>query len=273
MVSNYVNSDLDEIIRSVLSEPTDHVLVQNPNVKILGSIVEVASERQGELPNLQVLADSGVVKEVMDDFMIGSESADLIDQGDLFIRTHDEDENEGHSLCVLDDSVYSLITTKGEKAALASDDESFVEGIHSICSSEWGSAEEFSMRTPPITRVRETLEEDIGAEVLADFTAMLESVDSLRGDEIDEVLIALLAAANNDVLLYDISKWGEDVGLASKATFSRTKSLLGNNGIITTEKVPIDVGRPRLRLQLTESFDDVDVEEMVSVARDMILQA
>jgi len=87
MVSNYVNSDLDEIIRSVLSEPTDHVLVQNPNVKILGSIVEVASERQGELPNLQVLADSGVVKEVMDDFMIGSESADLIDQGDLFIRT------------------------------------------------------------------------------------------------------------------------------------------------------------------------------------------
>jgi hypothetical protein len=51
-------------------------------------------------------------------------------------------------------------------------------------------------------------------------------------------------------LLYDISKWGEDVGLASKATFSRTKTDLEEAGVVATEKVPIEVGRPRLRLRL-----------------------
>uniref|UniRef100_UPI001E4BF87B transcriptional regulator TbsP domain-containing protein n=1 Tax=Halegenticoccus soli TaxID=1985678 RepID=UPI001E4BF87B len=36
----------------------------------------------------------------------------------------------------------------------------------------------------------------------------------------------------------------------SKATFSRTKTRLEDMGLIDTEKVPIDVGRPRLRLKL-----------------------
>jgi hypothetical protein len=64
------------------------------------------------------------------------------------------------------------------------------------------------------------------------------------------VTLSLLVAARNDVLLYDISKWGEDAGIASKATFSRTKTELEEQGAIETEKVPIDVGRPRLRLRL-----------------------
>lgn len=81
---------------------------------------------------------------------------------------------------------------------------------------------------------------------------MLGSLSSARGDGdgLDEVTISLLVAARNEVLLYDISKWGEDVGIASKATFSRTKTKLEELGLIDTEKVPIDVGRPRLRLKL-----------------------
>jgi len=73
------------------------------------------------------------------------------------------------------------------------------------------------------------------------------------------------------VLLYDISKWGEDVGIASKATFSRTKTRLEELGLIDTEKVPIDVGRPRLRLKLgDERLHDADAEEIASVAQSMI---
>jgi len=87
---------------------------------------------------------------------------------------------------------------------------------------------------------------EIGEATREDFDAVLAAMDSARGadGEVDEVTVALLVAAKNDVLLYDISKWGEDVGIASKATFSRTKTRLEDLGIIDTEKVPIDVGRP-----------------------------
>ncbi|MFW6153464.1 MAG: hypothetical protein ACOC42_03805, partial [Halobacteriota archaeon] len=54
-------------------------------------------------------------------------------------------------------------------------------------------------------------------------------------------------------LLYDVSKWGEDIGLASKATFSRKKSELEDAGVIDTEKEYIDVGRPRLRLKFAHA--------------------
>jgi hypothetical protein len=69
-------------------------------------------------------------------------------------------------------------------------------------------------------------------------------------------------------LLYDISKWGEDVGIASKATFSRTKSKLEESDLITTEKVPIDVGRPRLRLKFqNESLASAGPSEIIQVAQ------
>lgn len=50
--------------------------------------------------------------------------------------------------------------------------------------------------------------------------------------------ISLLVVAKNEELLYDISKWGKDAGVASKATFSRMKQQLEEMGLVNTEKVP-----------------------------------
>jgi predicted transcriptional regulator len=84
----------------------------------------------------------------------------------------------------------------------------------------------------------------------------------------------LLVAARHGEMLYDLSKWGEDTGVASKATFSRMKTHLERQGIIETEKVPIDVGRPRLRLLLgDERLREADVEKLASVAREMLAAA
>ena len=59
--------------------------------------------------------------------------------------------------------------------------------------------------------------------------------------------------------------------IASKATFSRTKTRLEDAGIIDTEKVPIDVGRPRLRLKLgDERLHGVDAGELAAVASDLM---
>ena len=85
--------------------------------------------------------------------------------------------------------------------------------------------------------------------------------------------LALLAGARHSELLSEISKWGEDVGLASKATFSRSKSDLEDVGIVETEKVPIDVGRPRLRLRLVEDLRGAPIPELVTTARDSLATA
>jgi hypothetical protein len=114
---------------------------------------------------------------------------------------------------------------------------------------------------------------DIGDDAAADFDAVLDSLQTARGDGdgLDEVTISLLVAAKNGELLYDISKWGEDIGLASKATFSRTKTQLEDRGLIDTEKVPIDVGRPRLRLKLGDDrLTEADADELASVAQSLI---
>ena len=119
----------------------------------------------------------------------------------------------------------------------------------------------------------ETLEADIGPDAAADFETVLDSLETARGDGegLDEVTISLLVAAKNGELLYDISKWGEDVGVASKATFSRTKTQLEDNGLLDTEKVPIDVGRPRLRLLLGDSrLGEADAEDIAGVAQEML---
>ena len=103
----------------------------------------------------------------------------------------------------------------------------------------------------------------------SNFRTVLESVESLDDEsELDEVGLSLLMAAEHGQLLYDISRWGEDTGVASKATFSRTKTRLEERGLIDTEKVPIDVGRPRLRLLLgDERLREADAEELTSAAQ------
>ncbi|QHS15763.1 hypothetical protein GWK26_00600 [haloarchaeon 3A1-DGR] len=74
------------------------------------------------------------------------------------------------------------------------------------------------------------------------------------GGDTDAVTIALLVAAKSGAQQYRISKWGEDSGVGSAATFSRKKNNLEDDSVITTEKVPDDIGRPRYCLQLIDKY-------------------
>src|SRR5699024_2222448 len=114
------------------------------------------------------------------------------------------------------------------------------------------------------------LEEEFGAEMLATFDSLRTAIaDREQGPERNEdrnsggsgdgshdtlggVELCLLAGAAHEVMLYNLSNWGEEVGVASRATFSRTKIRLEDAEILATEKVPIAVGRPRQRLLLGE---------------------
>jgi len=270
MSSNLLDVEIEEVLRDVF-EVEGTLTVVNPSDGTIEELVDVATAYEGELPEMKLLAAERVLKDVMDDFIVASNAADLVQAGSLELRTtEDPPEN---SLLVTDDRVVALVTAGDTVGGLVTDDDSFVASAGEAYRAAWDGADEFNLRTPPLSRVKASLEDEIGPDVEGDFEAVLASLDTARGDGagLDEVTISLLVAASNEELLYDISKWGEDVGIASKATFSRTKTKLEDKGIIDTEKVPIDVGRPRLRLKLgDERLDGADSDQLAGVATSIL---
>jgi hypothetical protein len=271
MSSNLLATEIEDILRSAFDSANGELLIVDPSADVIESLVELGPAYEGDLPPLKLLADEGLLKDVMDDFLVASSAADLVEGGDLEIRSLTGDAD--NSLLVTGERVVAVVTAGDRVAGLTTDDKGFVETAFDTYSQRFEAADEFNLRTPAISRVRQTMSESIGDGPRADFDTVLASLETARGngEGLDEVTITLLVAAKNDVLLYDISKWGEDVGIASKATFSRTKTRLEELGLIDTEKVPIDVGRPRLRLKLgDERLVGTDAEGLASVAQSII---
>ncbi|WP_369685633.1 transcriptional regulator TbsP [Salinibaculum rarum] len=270
MRSNLLRDSVDDILRECLSAAGDDIVVVNPSPASIRSLVTVGGELSDPTP-VRLFAARDPLKDLMEDFLVASAIADLVEEGLLRVRTLQEVPNS--ALVLSEESVVSLVESSDQAAGLVTTDDSFVEATYADYDGRWADAPEFSLRTPPRSRVMETLEAELGATTAADFAAVLDSLESARGggDGLDEVTISLLVAAKNGELLYDISKWGEDVGVASKATFSRTKTRLEDSGLLDTEKVPIDVGRPRLRLLLgSQRLEDADADDLAGIAQEML---
>jgi len=266
---NLIATDIKTVLEAAVPA-ADRVTVVNPAPETIVALVSTLDDRDSA-PTVRLLSPEDALKQVMGDFLVASSAADLIDDGTLSLRVLDQ--QPVNSLVVTDEAVVSLVTATDAAAGLTTDDEEFVASTVAFYDDVWETASEFSLRTPPLSRVRSTLAAEISEDARADFDAVLDSLSTARSDDggIDEVTISLLVAARNRELLYDISKWGEDVGLASKATFSRTKTQLEDKGLLDTEKVPIDVGRPRLRLLLGEQrLQDADADELADVAIDLL---
>ena len=260
--STVFEDDVTDLLRATMAD-TETLLLVNPSRAVIESLVTVLGE---QMSTVRLLVDEDPLKDLADDFLVASTLADRIDDGLLAVRTLETVPR--HSLLLTEDSVVSLVEGGGQVAGLPADDDSFVRRTYDHYDRAWDAAPEYTLRTPPLSEIRQTLEADIGPAAVEDFDVMLEALDSARrnGEGLDEVTISLLVAAKNDELLYDISRWGEDIGLASKATFSRTKNQLEDHDIIATEKVPIDVGRPRLRLMLGSAVDDASTDAVVEQA-------
>ena len=257
----------DALLAAGLERTDGELFLINPTQEGIQELVEVLSEIQYG-PPIRLFADEEPLKEVLDDFLIASRMADLVVTDRLEVRTLREVPRT--FLLLTRDAVMAVVDGGSCVSGLTSTEETLVTSTYETYEGQWKRADPYSIRTPPLTRVRETLAEEIGEEVVGDMNGVLEMLETARGggDGLDEVTIALLVAARHNVLLYDISRWGEDVQLASKATFSRTKNLLEDRGLIATEKVPIEVGRPRLRLVLGNSeLEDAPLEELVAYAQ------
>jgi hypothetical protein len=269
MTANFFEADVGEVLAGTIRESDGDVYAVNLGRETLPDLVFRLHEVE-DPPTVRLLVDWDEVTATMNDFVVAGHAADLVAADALDLRLLAGTPRA--SLLVSEATVVSLVHAGGRVGGLSATEDSFVADVWDRYDELWHDSESYSLRTPPLANVRETLATDLGDGVREDFDAILVELSSVTGDgdDLDEVTLSLLAAARHSELLYEISKWGEDVGLASKATFSRSKSDLEDVDIVETEKVPIDVGRPRLRLQLADELRDVPIPELVATARERL---
>jgi hypothetical protein len=262
--SNRVGESVGDVVADALGR-SEELLVVNPSRAAMVALVDRLSATE-EPPRVRLFADPETLKALLAEFVPAATLADLVADGVVAVRTLQSVPR--NALLLSPESVVALVPGPELVAGLVTTDEGFVSGAYEDFDRRWGAAPEYDLGTPPLSTVRETLQSALGEAVATDFEALLRAVDG--GRDADAVALCLLAAARNEQLLYDVSRWGEEVGLASKATFSRTKTALEDAGLLGTEKVPIDVGRPRLRLTLPPELAGQSVDALAREARDRL---
>lgn len=247
----------------------EDLLLVNPNQATVKTMV--ASRFDGASSRLRVLAEERVMKGARRHFAFATKAADLIDDDQLVIRTVEE--LPRNSLLLGLDRGGVLVTDTEDVFGVQIDSADVSTSLRQGYEEAWTNAATFELRTPALTTIRESLQEEFDETFLEEFETAFESLEPVpRGvDGIDEVAVLLLLSAKREELLYDVGRWGEEIGLASKATFSRVKQQLEDTGLIRTEKVPMDIGRPRMRLHLAaDELQKLGGEEFVGKARELV---
>lgn len=232
------------------------------------------SDFTGLLSVLPELSRSGTARAVVDPetgtqvrrtFVLASRTAELVDDGALEVRVEESrsvstlfvGEERVRGVAAFDDRLVTTLSADVDRA--------FVEEARSAYLTRWEALEDLRLRTPPYAHILETIESALGERVRADVEAVFEHA-AATGIDVDPVQVCLLMGARNDVQFYELGLWGESEGLASRAKFSREKQQLESAGLVDTEKIPADVGRPRQRLVLPDSYADHDPIELTSEA-------
>lgn len=227
-------------------------------------------EEGGVDGKVSVLTDGETAKQLRRRFLTSAHLVDHIEEGTLTVRQTDEylpsyvvTEQTVTTITGLDDSILTTLTT---------DDEEFVTSTREELRQRYDDATELSFRTPAYSEMLGALGDELGSEMQADIEAVLSEAVATRNDRttVDPVRLSILMGAKNEVQFYELGNWGESTGVGSKAKFSREKRKLEDVGLVDTEKIPKDIGRPRQRLVLGEEVDDTDPERLVSLTESVL---
>lgn len=256
-------------LTATLLDTDESCLLIDPSAAVLGAVAELATEPATELPETDVLAEDGVLKTARDRFQVATGLAEGVAEGRLRLRVLDEAVNA--TLLVTPEAVYAVVDGSETVGALGSDREPFVSDVRETYDERFTDADEFDLRRPALSDALETLGESLGEPVAEEFERALAGANRVVG--LDAVVgLLVVVTARQDGLLYDLSQWSENVGLASKATVSRRKTRLEDTGLIETEKQPVDVGRPRLRLVVDPDSElaEATPEELWALTREHV---
>lgn len=248
MSEQFVDRTVDDVCSELCAVLDGDALVLNPSRRMFQALVNWGAEHPETFSRMRLLGDRATLKDALTEFTIASRTAELVENDLLELRSHHDPPK---SSIAIDDTTMLVIIDVGDAVgALSTSDAPLVSNLFATSNDRFEEAEDFLLHTPALSRIETTLIERLGDDRWEDFIQSVEAVSP--NSPVDEVIISILVAAKHRDLLYDISKWGEDIGLASKATFSRKKAELEECALIDTDSEPIDVGRPRLRLRLAE---------------------
>ena len=211
-----------------------------------------------DLSGMDILASKATADDLRRSFPLNSKIKEILEQHNATLYLTEEpslpttviDGNQAH---------YYVRMGSVRRFVKLSDDE-----IGSILMDEFESLLESASRvdieTPVWSELLAKLESVVGLQTRSEFEQLIEAAKLEEMDSLDAVSVALIAAAQSGALSYDLGKWAEETGVASKATISRRKTALETDGVIYTEKVPVEVGRPRQRLLLADDISAVRID-------------
>jgi hypothetical protein len=265
-----LTTERTDVLQTSLSNLAGPVLVTTSAVEDLAGLVSALEA--GAADDVSVLTDEEMARGVRNTFLIASRVVDLVEAGTLEIRVGSPE--SPFSTVLLGTATVRSVAAIGDGAVTelrAEADGDFVETAREEFRDRWADAESLTVRTPPYSRMLESLGERLGESMRDDIERLFEvSAGPRGGRDVRPVRASLLVGAKNEVQFYELGLWGESEGVASRAKFSREKQTLEEAGLLETEKVPTDVGRPRQRLVLPASLEGSDPLELVNAARDAL---
>ena len=246
-----------------VTETTNYAYLVNPSERIIEDAVRDVHDR-GDV-SIRMLASEQRVKSALNAFFLKARAAEAIESDMMQIRTA---EIPTVSFVVSQDTLNTIISV-GDTATIGElTDSNMRADLFRETETEWQTGGEYTIRSPPLSKVQATLAEKFGESVRDDFDAALE-----HDIAVDGVILMLLLAAKHELQFYQMGGCGEDLGVGSRATFSRRKTVLSETGVIDTESVPIDIGRPRHRLLLNDSeLANLAFPELIQQVKKMIEQ-
>lgn len=226
----------------------------------------VALDQASEIAEIEILTDSATIIELRELFFTTTHLVDYIQEGNIEIRAQD---SHLPSLIISEESIKVITGFPDENPTVVETTEgSFLKDTIGTFDKRFENANDVSFRKPGYSSLLGTLRKSFNESLIEDFEdALREAKESERPSlEIDPVIISLLVGGYNEMSFYELSLWGEDVKLGSRAKFSRFKRELEEERIIDYEQIPTQVGRPRHRLLLGDAVDRESINDIVTTA-------
>lgn len=210
---------------------------------------------------LKIVADPDIISTVFGSIETVLRVSELIDEESIELY---ELPSVSQRVLVCDDYGISIITESNVVLKTSDSNVNQVGWLLDFAVSQIESAEVVETPIPALNVIREEIEDQFDSKFRSHFSRAVENLtDDLIGDlspgrAIVSVLVLLGAIYN--VQLCELRKICEETDFGSSATLSRTKRRFEDGGVIETTKSQQDVGRPRQRLMVSESFSK-DIED------------
>lgn len=237
------------------------VYAVNPAETLIPALVAAATAQDVQL---RVIARPASGANAVEDFLVASRAPELADGG---LRVHD-DLTAAPAICTESQSFALITPADGPVSCVQTEDTDVVAAQYAEAESLWESGTPIGADVPSLSSITDSLAEQFGDEVAADFQTGLEQVDGLRGDDLTlsvYQLLILLGAVHQQQFA-EVVSWAEDVDLCSRSSLSRAKHTLTEKSLVTTVKVKSGRGRPRQQLILPEELRSNSFKEMIPMA-------